>query len=499
MKPTVACLAGFLMLVLLAGCKGSVDESGARENKGDIEASGTVSAAGREQNGKWNEEQKKALPEKLNVLYAANDGLYLIRVLRYGADDADDADAAVSTERLAEGTDISSPLFSSDGRTAGYLRQDGFYGCSIETGKEELLLNGALSFVPDGKEGFYASSRETGIVRVHMGREQEEVWKPEPVDGGWIQCEKLTLSPDGKKLAFARRRYVDRRKDPGLSLFEQNQGIWMIQMNLEKEKKLSVLIQIIGEEPPFFERMEETDGEPYPYLWPAKWSPDSSRLFIWQDVLSGSMRADGIGTAVYDTVSGTMIDPLGEQEEVVLPYNENVVFGEGNSLFLLAGAGREMALDKELVKIPPEKGAVHEKLKTPGLVPQSPQVSYDGKSIFFAASKELETGEQVEYPIWRQLYRMENGHVAELTNDTEYSSEFPVLTGDGSVLVFGRVDKEGGMSIWSVGTNGSGLQKLADLEENISTDETNEHYPAGYEDFYGRGSWSSIMSVYAFK
>ena len=338
MKRTAACLAGLLMLVLLAGCKGSVDESGARENKGDIEASGTVSAAGREQNGKWNEEQKKALPEKLNVLYAANDGLYLIRVLRNGADDADDA--AVSTERLAEGTDISSPLFSSDGRTAGYLRQDGFYGCSIETGKEELLLNGALSFVPDGKEGFYASSRETGIVRVHMGREQEEVWKPEPVDGGWIQCEKLTLSPDGKKLAFARRRYVDRRKDSGLSLFEQNQGIWMIQMNLEKEKKLSVLIQIIGEEPPFFERMEETDGEPYPYLWPAKWSPDSSRLFIWQDVLSGSMRADGIGTAVYDTVSGTMIDPLGEQEEVVLPYNENVVFGEDNSLFLLAGAGR---------------------------------------------------------------------------------------------------------------------------------------------------------------
>ena len=75
MKRTAACLAGLLMLVLLAGCKGGADESGARENKGDIETSGTVS-----------------------VLYAANDGLYLIRVLRNGAEDAD---AAVSTERLA--------------------------------------------------------------------------------------------------------------------------------------------------------------------------------------------------------------------------------------------------------------------------------------------------------------------------------------------------------------------------------------------------------------
>ncbi|MFR2824728.1 MAG: hypothetical protein ACLTCQ_09235 [Enterocloster bolteae] len=43
MKRTAACLAGLLMLVLLAGCKGGADESGARENKGDIEASGTVS------------------------------------------------------------------------------------------------------------------------------------------------------------------------------------------------------------------------------------------------------------------------------------------------------------------------------------------------------------------------------------------------------------------------------------------------------------------------
>ena len=33
MKRTAACLAGLLMLVLLAGCKGGADESGARETK----------------------------------------------------------------------------------------------------------------------------------------------------------------------------------------------------------------------------------------------------------------------------------------------------------------------------------------------------------------------------------------------------------------------------------------------------------------------------------
>ena len=76
MKRTAACLAGLLMLVLLAGCKGSADESGARENKGDIETSGTVSGNRRRRCG------------KTSVLYAANDGLYLIRVLRNGAEDA---------------------------------------------------------------------------------------------------------------------------------------------------------------------------------------------------------------------------------------------------------------------------------------------------------------------------------------------------------------------------------------------------------------------------
>ena len=76
MKRTAACLAGLLMLVLLAGCKGGADESGARENKGDIETSGTVS-----------------------VLYAANDGLYLIRFLRNGAEDADAAVRGWQKER----------------------------------------------------------------------------------------------------------------------------------------------------------------------------------------------------------------------------------------------------------------------------------------------------------------------------------------------------------------------------------------------------------------
>ena len=95
-----------------------------------------------------------------------------------------------------------------------------------------------------------------------------------------------------------------------------------------------------------------------------------------------------------------------------------------------------MALDKETGQDTAEKGAVHEKLKDTRSGAPEPAGVIRWKKHIFCSVKGAGNGEQVEYPIWRQLYRMENGHVAELTNDTEYSSEFPVLTGDGTALVF---------------------------------------------------------------
>ncbi|MDR3242951.1 MAG: hypothetical protein LBT34_03375 [Clostridiales Family XIII bacterium] len=75
--------------------------------------------------------------------------------------------------------------------------------------------------------------------------------------------------------------------------------------------------------------------------------------------------------------------------------------------------------------------------------------------------------------------------------------------------MFGRIDKEGGMSLWRATSDGSGLAKLADLHANAYvpfeqpvTSETGEGpepdysgYPTAYEDFYGRGSWYDMLAV----
>lgn len=418
------------------------------------------------------------------VLYIGKDGLFLA--------------ANGNTVQVAKGGQIASPSFSGDGTVAAYLKGEDLYGYELEEQTEELLLENVLSFAPDSAAGFYASSKEAGIVKVQPGREAQPIWKPEPVEGGYIQCEKLALSPDGGMLAFTQRRYVDEREDPNTSTFDQSLGIWLLSLrgNASQPKQIGA-----GEEP-FFERLEKTGGAPYPNAWPAKWSPDSTKLFIWRDVLSGSLRSDGIPVSIYDVVSQKTEEPFvsGEDSEwtmdgVVLPYNENVTFAGDGALVLLVGGGREMAFDKQLMQIDSEAGAVAQVLEVLDLVPQSPQVSGDGKVVYFAASKTQKEALKVSYPIWRQIYKLEDGQVTALTEDEAYSSESPILTSDGSTLIFGRQDRDGNMSIWKMDTNGDGLEKLADLGFNTQAEEGSSDYPAGYQDFYGRGSWHEMMDV----
>lgn len=461
-------------LLLAAGCSQKSASSTTAED--DRETVGTEAA-------KAPDTEKETTGASPMVLYIDKDGLFL----------AENGDKL----KVADGQ-ITNPTFSGDGTVAVYLKGEDLYGYELEERTEELLLEDVISFAPDSAAGFYASSKDTGIVKVQPGRETQMVWKPEPVEGGYVQCEKLALSPDGGMLAFTQRRYVDEREDPNTTTFDQSLGIWLLRLrgNASEPKQIGA-----GEEP-FFERLEKTGGEPYPYAWPAKWSPDSTKLFIWRDVLSGSLRSDGIPISIYDVVSQKTEEPFisGENAEwtmegIVLPYNENITFAGDGALVFLAGGGREMAFGKQLMQIDSEDGAAAKELAVTDLTPQSPQVSEDGEVVYFAASKASKDSLQVSYPIWRQIYKLEDGQVTALTEDEAYSSESPILTADGGMLIFGRQDREGNMSIWKMNTDGNGLEKLADLGFNTQADAESAEYPVGYQDFYGRGSWHEMMDV----
>lgn len=436
------------------------------------------------------------LPKGLTVIYTENDGLYQVSSVE---------GSAPAPRKIVDGAGISAPGFAEDGSSAAYIRNGNLYGYSFELGREELLLRDVISFIPDIESGYIAGSKEEGIVHIDIGQDPIMIWKPGAVSGGWVQCEKLSLSPDGRLLAFTQRKYVDQREDPVTSPFDQNMGMWLY----DRSGKTVVPTMIDQGEVPFFEWLDKAEGAIYPDSWPGKWSPDSDKLFIWRDVRSASMRSDGIPAAVYDVKEQRMdylyIDKGSEEwemEDVLLPYNENIGFTADGSFIALMGGGREMALSKSLVKITSGEPVAYSDLATPGLIPQSPQAAEDG-AVYFAASREIENCEEIVYPIWRQLYQLKDGVVKQLTkaDGDSYTSESPILTSDGETLVFGRVDRSDNMSIWKMDVDGSGLQKLADLKQNIGAEEpeegkTSEDFAANYKNFYGRGSWNDMLAVY---
>lgn len=497
-----AAAAVSISFIWLSGCAASKEA----DSKTDATSQEQTAASTGEGTDNGTEAQESAsgeglgtgaeLPKGLTVIYTENDGLYQV---------SSDEKGALSPEKIVDGAGISEPGFAEDGSSAAYIKDGNLYGYSFEQGREELLLKDVISYVPDREAGYLASSANEGIVHVDIGQEPLMIWKPGAVSGGWVQCERLSLSPDGMLLAFTQRKYVNDRKDPDTSPFDQNMGIWLY----DRSGKTAVPAMIDKGELPFFEWLNKSEGAVYPDSWPGSWSPDSSRLFIWRDVRSGSMRADGIPAAIYDVKEQKMeylyMDQSDEEwtiENVILPYNENVSFMADGSLLVLAGGGREMAFTKRLMKITPGDPLAYESVETPGLIPQSPQPAEDG-AVYFAASKALAEGETVNYPTSRQLYRLKDGDIRQLTKEDGdgYSSESPILTANGEALVFGRVDGDGNMSIWKVDTDGNGLEKLADLNQNRNETEpeegkTSEKFAANYRDFYGRGSWSQMLAVY---
>lgn len=230
---------------------------------------------------------------------------------------------------------------------------------------------------------------------------------------------------------------------------------------------------------------------------PGPWSPDVKTLWVWDKPQSGSLTADGVNGFFYHADTGQRT----EYKSMLLAYNENISYSREGTAAMLAGAGREMFSDKSVDLVTDYSGSAAksqevEAIAEKGLVPAMPQLSADGSTLYFAGADRKTIG---AYPLKRQLYSLKldpSQELRQITFDPEYRNENPILLKNQKDLIFGRANAkayDGKMEIWMASVDGKNEIKLAEWTEPENTDQWG---PERYNDYYGRGNWSSIFTIY---
>ncbi|MDR1159479.1 MAG: hypothetical protein LBK69_02530 [Syntrophomonadaceae bacterium] len=457
------------------------------------------------------------------LVYTGNDGLYGLSL----------SSSAAEAVKLVDMPGISKPVFSQDGSTVafvqndnlsehngfidGYMSEDRLYAYRFSDQKLQLLSDELIYWCPGYKDSFIISSVPDGIVQVNISGERQVLLPAENTETEWDEYEELMLSPDNRLLAFTKTHHVSDAESFNGTDTMQNSGVWVLDLTHESADANQGLKQLQPGTAPFDHAYMIAL---YPLYYPAKWSPDSSKLLIWQEVASGSTTADGVGLSVFDFNT----DRLLSIKTYLLAYPENLQFSEDGTLFMLSGGDRIMSGNKilqlvtfniqnsdQLDSTDSTSEITYEELITSDILPASPVVDSKGQAVYFAG---METPSiDPWYVHWdnsvrRQLYALRDNSLINLTDDPFYSNESPVLINNGQIL-FGRIDNDYKMSIWRINTDGSDLTKLVDLKEStflenyIVWNEGQEpkepyysNFPFNYNNFYGRGSWYDMMAIF---
>jgi hypothetical protein len=478
--------------------------------------------------------------ERYRLVYAARDGLYSLTFASAEAFAQYAGGAAVTAgklagapERIVEEIGISSPILFAEGKKVAFLRVNGdapfvdarypdtdraLYVYDFSDQSQRLLADDFISWCHGQDHSFYVSTRREGIFRVDADGEREIILPVEAINQGeQVYYERLELSPDSSKLAFTKTRTVG---TPDGGYIQQSLGVWVV----SAAGASADLQQVQAGAQPVDEASSATDAWYYPLCYPAGWSADSTKLLIWQVGMSGSINADGVSLKIYDFISEALealwvspADPdpdranarddleaaapeLADQNGL-LAYDENICFYEDGRLLLLGGIGREMIYNKYLRRFAFTSDEAEktltiraENLETPGLIPATPLTSADGQTIYFAGALEPDPdqGWENSFFLHREIYALQDEGTVKLTDDTDYTSESPILSEDGNTLVFGRIDENRNMSIWRIGIDGTGLYELA--APVFAEDAYGE--PVYYNNYYGRGNWYDLLAVF---
>jgi len=387
------------------------------------------------------------------VAYAAEDGLYCVNM--------DGGEAAL----LVEGTGISTPAFSSDGKTVAFMQDGDLYAYDFAASKARILMEGADSFCPGKNDEFYVSSQKAGIVAISSKTAESSTIVPAESDTLYTN---LKLSPDSKLLAYDSIVYGMDNMDKG--------GTWLY--NTES-KETRMIVKVI--------KTDSTSIGDRPKA--GKWSPDSGKLFIWIMPQSASISADGVSMSIYDVADGK----LTKLNSGGLAYDENVSFADPTTFAVISGGGRMMFEGKSISLFNIKNGQSEEILETPGKVTTTPCYSADGKRLVFAASPAAKTGDdyknQADTISKRQIYMYTEGKLSAMTNDDAYRSEAAAFLKNNNYIVFARVNADGEKSVWVMDGDGNNQKLLATWKYS----DPNAYWAL---DFYGRIDWNDMFAVF---
>ena len=338
-----------------------------------------------------------------------------------------------------------------------------------------------LSLSPDGKTLAYASgwmdynTRTTQIYTIPVnGNEAKELTEP----GTWDQ----TWSPDGSKIAFVKFSRDNERNEYSELLVIPAQG------GLPKRLIDRQLGQIRG---PVWSH----DGKMIAYLKkPAMENPKEIWLVQLTDEgdLLGTPRKIDLPLASYHVIAGwTLENKIGVQltnPEYEIIYTIPAAGGiatqvtpqgwvsypkwspDGKRIFFRS-VGR-------IASVPSQGGAVDtiqidSEFVTGTAVPGSGnEISPDGKTIVFAGQKVFYEGDKKNWEVDIFTVPVEGGKPKQLTSiSKEFQDRFPCWSPDGNSIAFIRpeiVDKKFFMHIYTISKDGENLKKITERYDDVA-------------------------------
>lgn len=361
------------------------------------------------------------------------------------------------------------PLISPGKNHIAYMKDNSLYVSALKGIKSKVSDNvsSLFSFYIWLNENSLLYSPESGGIYIFDAEKAEST----PYIKNEFSYRNITIG-SGEKVYAEKYRYYE--KD-GVKYIE-DYGVVLFQPENKKEQ---IIIKSIPSD-------KEKNLGMYPVI--AGISSDLRFLYIWEHPHAGSLAADGIGLASYDTKSDKYIK-IQNKDIITLAYKDNISSCPENSglLALINGGGRAMNSNKTLGILNVVNGTF-EKLSPQGQAAMTPYYSSDCKNILYSASEKSDIIEnlskwiQTKHPIYK--INVETKQIIQLTNSPTGFDFAPIYINDKDI-VFLRASN-GNISMWKL-ENG----KETKLIDNLIF--YNNQYHA--QDFYGHFNNNDYIDI----